>query len=368
MERTTKTLLLAVGLLATAAGAAPTPAPTLAPIPAPNYPVAPSTRDGRSGFNFEFGTWRTHYRILRERLAGSHDWYDCYGTSVVRPFWDGSGNLEDGDLKCPKRYIGGMTLRLYDTRTHQWTLWWGTKELGVSPPQQIGHFDANGIGRFYAYDTWKGTPIINRFQWTRVKGNPHFEQAFSTDHGKTWEVNWTTDYVRVSPSTDGVWNSVDRANDGHNGFNFLLGTWNVHYRRLRHPLAGDHVWYHCNGASVVRSFWGGGGNLEDGDLHCPREYIRGMTLRLYDATKRRWMLYWGTQKGGLAAGLPQVGRFDDRGVGNFLAPDTYGGKPIIVRYRWDLRDGNPHYEEAFSPDNGKTWETMWTSDYTRVGR
>ncbi len=360
--------LVGATLLATLAATAPAPSPVPAPIPPANYAASPTTRDGRNDFNFEYGTWRTHYRLLRERLAGSHDWYDCYGTSVIRPFWNGGGNLEDGDLKCPKRYIGGITLRLYDSKTHQWSIWWGTRKLAVAPPQQVGHFGADGVGRFYAYDSWHGTPVINRFAWTKVHGNPHFEQAYSVDGGKTWETNWTTDYQRVAPSTRGVWNAPDPADAGSKGFDFLLGSWKTHYMRLRHPLANDHDWYACDGTSVVTPFWGGSGDLEDGDLHCPTQYVRGVTLRLYHAATRDWMLYWGTQKNGLAQGLPQVGRFDKNGVGDFFAPDTYRGKPIVVRYRWELRAGNPRFEEAFSSDNGKTWETNWTTDYSRVSR
>lgn len=363
MKNSVWTPLVAAALLVTSAAAQAAPVP--AAIPAPNYPASPTTRDGRGDFNFEFGTWRTHYRILRERLVGSHDWYDCYGTSVIRPFWGGAGNIEDGDLKCPNRYVGGMTLRLYDARTHNWTLWWGTRALAVAPPPQVGRFDSDGVGRFYAYDNWKGTPEITRFQWTRVNGNPHFEQAFSTDRGKTWETNWTTDYERVQASTKGVWNAVDDARDGHSGFDFLLGTWKTHYMRLRRPLTGDREWYSCEGSSIVRPFWGGSGDLEDADIRCPAQFFRGITLRLYSAAVRQWMLYWGTQKRGLAQGLPQVGRFDARGVGEFFAPDTFDGKRVIVRYRWELRNGDPHYEQAFSTDGGKTWETNWTTDYTR---
>jgi hypothetical protein len=61
-------------------------------------------------FGFEFGTWRTH------------DWYDCYGTSIVIPFWGGGGNLEYVDLRCPNRYVGELTLRTYDPQTRQWTV------------------------------------------------------------------------------------------------------------------------------------------------------------------------------------------------------------------------------------------------------
>lgn len=347
------------------ARAAIAPSPVPAAIIKPNFPVEPTARDGAHDFDFEYGTWRTHYRLLRYRLAGSHEWYDCYGTSVVRPYWGGSGNLEDGDLKCPKRYIGGMALRMYDAQTHQWTIWWGTRKLAVAPPPQIGHYNATGVGKFYSYDSWQGKPEITRFQWTRVNGNPRFEQAYSTDGGKTWETNWTTDYERVASSTRGVWNASDPADPGAHGFDFLIGTWKTHYMRMRHPLSSDKTWYACDGKSVVKPFWGGSANLEDGDLHCPTQYIGGVTLRLYLAATHQWLLYWGTRKIGLATGLPQAGSFGADGVGDFLAPDTFDGKPILVRYRWYARARNPRFEEAFSADHGKTWETVWTTDYTR---
>ena len=100
-------------------------------------------------------------------------------------------------------------------------------------------------------------------------------------------------------------------------------------------------------------------------MRCPAQYIRGVTVRLYDVATQQWLLYWGTQKNGLAPGLPQAGRFNANGVGDFLAPDTVDGKPVLVRYRWIVR-ANPRFEEAFSTDNGTTWETVWTTDYTRV--
>jgi hypothetical protein len=192
MKNPIATLLLAVTLLAASAASAPVYTP---------YPAVPTTRDGRNDFNFAYGTSHTRYRVLKDRLVGSHQWYECHGTSVFRPFWGGGGNLEEGDMKCPNRYITLMTVRLYDPQTYQWTLWWGTKKLGIQPPPQVGHFGANGVGDFYSYDNWKGTPIVCRFHWTKLNGNPHFEQAFSTDGGKSWEVNWITDTERVSSSS-----------------------------------------------------------------------------------------------------------------------------------------------------------------------
>ena len=90
-----------------------------------------------------------------------------------------------------------QSLRLYNARTHQWSLWWGTKTRGLVPPPQVGHFDERGVGEFYAHDKHEGEPIV-RFKWMLLPGNhPYFEQAYSPDDGKTWETNWTTLYTRV---------------------------------------------------------------------------------------------------------------------------------------------------------------------------
>ncbi len=159
--------------------------------------AAPTNRDGHNDFDFLFGSWQTHYRLLKRRLSNSHEWYDCYGHSVIRPFWGNYGDLEDGDLRCSGSHIVGMTLRMYDARTHQWSLWWGTKTRGLVPPPQVGHFDAHGVGEFYARDKHEGKPIVVRFTWRVLPGDrPYFEQAYSPDNGKTWERNWTTVYTR----------------------------------------------------------------------------------------------------------------------------------------------------------------------------
>jgi hypothetical protein len=172
--------------------------PCLAATPEPSL-VTPTTYDNHKGFDFLFGTWTTRYRILRTHLKHDNVWDDCYGTSRIRPFWNGSANLEDGDLHCPppRGYTESMTLRLYDPATNQWSLYWGTTKIGLGLPQQVGHFDSNGVGQFYADDKWEGTPVIIRYKWWLKSGDhPRFEQAFSTDHGRTWETNWTCDYTR----------------------------------------------------------------------------------------------------------------------------------------------------------------------------
>jgi len=189
MKTTASAMLIATLLLFGLSSAVPAAVSSLA---------TPTTRDGRKDFDFLFGSWQTHYRLLRHRLQNDREWYDCYGTSTIRPFWNGSANLEDGDLRCPKRYIGGMTVRLYNADTHQWSLYWGTRQLGIVLPAQVGHFNDRGVGEFFAHDTYEGRPIVVRFEWMLKPGDhPFFAQAFSTDNGKTWETNWTAVYTRT---------------------------------------------------------------------------------------------------------------------------------------------------------------------------
>lgn len=158
-----------------------------------------TARDGHRDFDFLIGTWSTQYRLLRHRLQNDSVWYSCHGRSEVRPFWDGAGNFEVGDLNCPapRGHVEAVTLRIYDAESHQWSLYFGSRKAGLGLPPQVGRFEANGVGDFFAIDTYEGRTIIVRYRWSAPSGHPHFEQAFSPDDGKSWETNWICDYARV---------------------------------------------------------------------------------------------------------------------------------------------------------------------------
>jgi hypothetical protein len=173
---------------------------------APQNPAAPKAQppaaqqhDGQHDFDFEIGTWKIHLKRLQSRLTGSTTWVEFDGTSVTRKVWDGRANLEEFEVDSPTGHIEGLTLRLYDPQTHQWSLYWATSKSGAMGPPTIGEF-RNGRGEFY--DTEPSGPdgrsILVRFIWSEITPNSaHFEQSFSDDGGKTWEVNWITDQTRV---------------------------------------------------------------------------------------------------------------------------------------------------------------------------
>ena len=99
----------------------------------------------------------------------------------------------------PTGHIQGLTLRLYNPQSHQWSLNWANQKDGTLGVPTIGSFDAkNGRGEFFDQETLNGRVILVRYVWSGITPtSAHFEQSFSDDGGKTWEVNWITDQVRV---------------------------------------------------------------------------------------------------------------------------------------------------------------------------
>jgi hypothetical protein len=155
-------------------------------------------RDGQHDFDFELGSWKIHLRRLQHPLTGSSSWIEFDGTSVTRKVWEGRSQIEEFETDGPTGHIEGLTLRTYNPQSHQWSLYWANSKDGTVVPPQIGQFK-DGRGEFYAQDTFNGKSIFVRFIWSGTTTNlPHFEQSFSDDGGKTWEVNWITDQTRVT--------------------------------------------------------------------------------------------------------------------------------------------------------------------------
>jgi hypothetical protein len=155
-------------------------------------------RDGQHDFDPLIGSWKFHLKKLMHPLTGSTDWVEFEGTGVCYKIWDGRAQYDTVELDSPDvGHIEGVTVRLYNPQSHQWRLYWANSKIGVMDPPQIGEFK-NGRGEFFAQDTINGKVVLIRFAWTNLTTNtPHFEQSFSADGGKTWEVNWITDQTRV---------------------------------------------------------------------------------------------------------------------------------------------------------------------------
>lgn len=171
----------------------------------PSEPAAagerkPSLPDGPGGFDFEIGRWNSVVKRLKRPLSGSHEWVELSGTTVVRKLLDGRANIAELDIAGPSGRIQGVSLRLYDAQSRQWSIHYANIAAGALTAPMLGDF-RHGRGEFHGDDTLDGRPIKVRFviECDR-RESCRFEQAFSADAGKTWELNWlATDTLIEAP-------------------------------------------------------------------------------------------------------------------------------------------------------------------------
>ena len=153
--------------------------------------------DGQRGFDFEIGKWKTQLRRRLRPLTGSNEWVEYEGTSNVSKVFGGRASLVELDVTGPAGRIEGMSLLLYNPEERQWSLNFSNVRNGTLSPPVVGEFK-NGRGEFYGADTLGARAILVRFVIYDITPNSaKFEQAFSSDGGKTWEVNWIATDTRI---------------------------------------------------------------------------------------------------------------------------------------------------------------------------
>ncbi|HEY1251883.1 MAG TPA: hypothetical protein VGH97_11895 [Thermoanaerobaculia bacterium] len=196
--------LVRISLAAPLAAAALFLAPAAVPGQATTAPppqAAGWARDGQHDFDFLYGSWKVRLKRLVKPLTGSTTWVEFGGSAHCQPVWGGKANLDTLEADDPnsKTHIQGLTLRIYNPASHQWSLYWANAKNGVlGLPATVGGFDGNGRGEFYDQEDYEGRMIFVRYVWSNITPtSAHFEQSFSADGGKTWEVNWIYDGTRV---------------------------------------------------------------------------------------------------------------------------------------------------------------------------
>jgi len=168
-----------------------------AAAPAAQAPRASTGRDGQRDFDFEIGTWKTHVSRRLRPLTGSTTWAQYDGTSIVHKIWNGRANLVELEADGPNGHLELASWRLYNPDSRQWSLNVASSLSGVVGAPTIGEFK-NGRGEFYDQETLNGRTILVRFVISDITPDScHFEQAFSDDGGKTWEVNWIATDTRT---------------------------------------------------------------------------------------------------------------------------------------------------------------------------
>jgi hypothetical protein len=158
--------------------------------------AAPIERSGQHDFDFEFGIWKAHLRRRLNPLTGSTTWVDLEGTSVVRKVWDGRANLGELEVANATSHIEGLSLRLYNPESHQWSIYWANSRDGALGSPMVGQFN-NSRGEFFNQEVFQGKAIFVRFVFSDCTPDSfQLEQSFSADGGRTWEPNWIATFTR----------------------------------------------------------------------------------------------------------------------------------------------------------------------------
>ncbi len=307
------------------------------------------------------GNWDVRHERLRDRLVGSTTWDEFGGKCNSWPTLGGLGNLDDCLLYLPSGAYRAFAPRAFDPATGRWSIWWldGRNAARLDPPVR-GGFRAQE-GEFFGDDVHAGTPVTVRFRWHETGGKrPHWDQAFSTDGGRRWEINWRNYFTRTSANPTPL--PFDQpVPEAAEDWRFLVGEWRVRNRRLGRGGA----WEEFDSTLGNRPVMSGLGNVGDNVFHAPGGRYRGVSLRAFDPTQRVWRSWWldGRRPATIASSV--AGRFE-KGVGTLIGEDEIDGRKMQVRSRWsDITARTARWEQATSTD-GTRWETNWSADLERA--
>lgn len=155
--------------------------------------------------------------------------------------------------------------------------------------------------------------------------------------------------------------------DGSHEFDFLIGDWKAHVRRLPERLVGSTNWIEYDGISRHKKLLDSNANFEEFEVQGKEksQHMKGQTLRLYNPTSKQWSIYLVDVDNGTLSTPPQIGEFHGK-RGEFYAQDDWKGRAVLIRYVWlDLTPQTARMEQSFSADGGKTWEVNWICELTR---
>jgi hypothetical protein len=177
-------------------------------------------------------------------------------------------------------------------------------------------------------------------------------------------INWVSQAQPAAAADEPAQPSKVLAGDGQHDFDFNIGVWKTHIKRVLDPLSGSVKSIELTGTVTVRKVWDGRAQLEEIETDGPNGHWEGMTLFLYNRQAHQWSQSFINSKVGELT-PPLIGAFKD-GRGELVAADTFNGRSILVRGVWsDITPDSHHFEESYSDDGGKTWSPAFIANLTR---
>jgi hypothetical protein len=153
--------------------------------------------------------------------------------------------------------------------------------------------------------------------------------------------------------------------DGQHDFDFNIGVWHTHIKRVLNPFDSASQSIELEGTVTVRKVWDGRAQLEEIETDGPQGHWEGLTLFLYNPKGHQWSQSFVNSKVGIVSGSPNVGEFRDGRI-MLIGHDTLNDRAILVRGTWsDIKPDSHQYVESYSSDGGTTWVTAFVAHLTR---
>lgn len=320
-----------------------------------------TSHDGRGDFDFNLGTWHTHLTRKLHPLSSDAATIALDGSVTFNKIWDGTALYEEIEADGPAGHWEGMTVFLYNPRSHQWSQRFASSANGQLQPATIGAFAA-GIGRLYAQDSLHGRSILVRGIWSEIRPTSHmYQEAYSEDGGRSWDTIITARLTRsgaVTPPTFAA------STDGGHDFDFDLGDWRTHTSRLV-SRSGRKRWVESRGVTHVTPIWGGRASIARFEADGPSGSLSLLSLRLFDPTTRQWSLNFAARDRGVWS-APMIGEFRN-GFGTFYDQEEVDGQMALVRVIFTSESPDrTRSEQAISTDGGRTWQTNRINRHSRI--
>ena len=172
---------------------------------------------------------------------------------------------------------------------------------------------------------------------------------------------------KISFSKDGELLITASPTSSRHDFDFFEGKWKLRNKKLKTRLDNCNEWIEFESTQEMYKVLNGLGNIDNFLVTLDGVPFEGMTLRLFNPKTRLWSIYWADSEEGILQ-PPVLGSFENY-VAHFFTKDIFKGRKILIVFRWDVRDKeNPIWSQAFSGDNGKTWEWNWYMYFTRIAK
>jgi len=155
--------------------------------------------------------------------------------------------------------------------------------------------------------------------------------------------------------------------NGQRDFDFLVGSWKIHLKRLVQPDHGPQEWVELDGTVVCRQVFDGRAEVEEFNVESrdKKMHVQGLATRFYNPTSHQWSIWWANAKDGAMYPPAVVGEFKN-GRGEFYDQEVVNGRFVFIRFVWTATTTNsPHFEQSISADGGKSWELNWVTDQTK---